>query len=83
MIQSNTIRACTIDAGNIRTEIGGSTDLARYVQDKHIHVYIVADDDDMVEGYRVLAEGWYDASEPQETPEKFASRLFGLANALA
>lgn len=79
-IQTDTIRAVTMDNGTIRREIGDSGDLIEYVRDKHVHVYIIGDDDAMADGFRVLADGWYDAAVTDETPTHFALRLFGMAD---
>ena len=44
---------------------------------------VVVDDDQMVDGVRVLASGWYDANSSDETADEFAERLFREARAAA
>lgn len=79
-IDTQTIRACTMDGNTIREEIGDSGDLEQYLQGRLAHVYIIGDDADAARGYRVLADGVYDAAEDGETARQFARRMFELAD---
>lgn len=57
-------------------DTGSQRALAQDAQQSLCEYYIVEDDDDMVDGVRVLARGWYDVTEDAESPAEFAARLF-------